>query len=464
MWFVTGMVLVYHSFPRVTSEQKYEKSEILSSSLPEIHTVLNRIPASDSVQEIYLRQFQDQTLYSVSTGRGQYVLCKDSLEKVKPLTFGVIEKIARKWCAAPVLRVDTLHTLEQWIMYSSYKAKLPVYKFYFGDKEKHQLYISARTGEVQQWSDAGQRFWAWIGAIPHKFYFFALRQNVAVWRITITTAAAIALVACLTGLYAGIDVFCRRYRQKRRWESPYKNAWYRWHHWSGVIFGFFLTTWAISGVVCMKKLPQWIARTHREYKITPATLQATCLPLDKYVLDYRSVRSAYPDLKEMTWSHYQDVPVYDIVAGNRRILLDASAGRIQELFLSEKAVGQAIKAIHGDSTDFCITLSDRYDNYYLSVGKTLPLPVYKVQVGDEDRSRYYIDPRSGKCKYLNYNRQVRKWFFSAPHYLYIKFLVDRPVLWFCTMWFLVLGCLVVVVSGIRLGIRFCRRKTGGLCF
>ncbi|MCD7914313.1 MAG: PepSY domain-containing protein [Tannerellaceae bacterium] len=67
MWFVTGLVLIYHSFPNVTKEQKYEKMEPLPSSLPPVDEILSSIPVDSLPRLQKVRQFQGQTLYAVST-------------------------------------------------------------------------------------------------------------------------------------------------------------------------------------------------------------------------------------------------------------------------------------------------------------------------------------------------------------------------------------------------------------
>lgn len=132
-----------------------------------------------------------------------------------PLTYKTIEEIATQWVDAPILKVDTLYDLEVWIMYTRYKRELPIYKFYFDDPEKHQLYISSKTGEVQQYTTRRQRFYAWIGAIPHKLYFPALRKHTPLWIRTITITSLIAFLVCLTGLIAGLY---RYYRQYKKWD------------------------------------------------------------------------------------------------------------------------------------------------------------------------------------------------------------------------------------------------------
>lgn len=457
MWFCTGLVLIYHPFPNVTAEQKNEKLEPLPDSLPSLDDLKFQIKNPDKTSKIRLRQFQGQTIVTVNEKKHSYTFCSDSNATVKKTDYKAIENIAKTWVNASVVKVDTLTDLEQWIMYSKYEKELPIYKFYFVDENGSQLYIGSKSGDVQQFTTSGQRFWAWVGAIPHTLYIPVLRKHTQLWIDTITVLAMIGLVMCIGGIYVGIDAYYRRYKSKGKFESPYRKKWYWWHHVVGLLFGIFLLTWAVSGVMSLKKVPQWITKTHEEYKI-PMKIKGKHPSLDKYKLDYRLIKQKYPDLKEVEWSYYQGVPFYKTIIGQKELSFDALQDTLKELFLPQKAVEKSIRSIHGDSVKFTVTLINEYENYYLPWKKELALPVYKVEVDDADKSLYYINPKNGDYKYLNQNRKTRKWMFNALHYFHIKWLMDRPVLWTISIWVAALGCIVISGTGVWLSWKWLKRK------
>lgn len=457
MWFITGLVLVYHPFPNATQEEKNQRLEILPDSLPDIMALVNKLPEGETARKIQLSELQGQTLLSVSTKENQYVFNADTTEEVKPLNYHAIERIAKNWSNAPIERVDTLKELEQWIMYSKYEKELPIYKFYFSDDEKRQLYISSRSGEVQQFTDKDSRFWSWVGFIPHTLYIPALRKHTQTWILTITVLASLGLVMCIAGVYVGIDAYYRRYKRKGKFESPYKKRWYWWHHVVGLIFGIFLLTWAFSGVMSLRKVPQWMVKTHAEYKI-PMKIKGKRISPDKYPFDYKLLKQTYPELKKIEWTHFQGIPIYEIVSGNQTLFIDASSKEAKELFLPSEAIEKSIRAIHGDSVAFTVKLINDYENYYLPWKRDLGLPAYKVEVSDADKSLYYINAKTGDYKYLNQNRKARKWMFQALHYFHIKWLMDRPVLWTIVLWTLSIGCIIVSGTGVWLSWRYFRRK------
>ncbi|HBG41647.1 MAG TPA: hypothetical protein DDW85_09565 [Porphyromonadaceae bacterium] len=459
MWFISGLVLIYYPFPNVSPSQKYENMDALPDSLPDINSILVRLPESGkTIKKLSVRYFRGQTLFTVKTNDRAYTICSDTLKAVNPLTWESIEHTAKKWVDAPIIKIDTLTERDQWIMYSRYKAEMPIYKFYFNDKQKHQLYISSRTGEVQQFTDKGQRFRAFMGAIPHKFYIPAIRKNTKTWTTLLTIGGVIALIAALSGIYLGVYITYRKYKAKRRIGSPYKNYWYKWHHILGLIFGIFLATFAFSGAMALQRIPSWVIKTHGDYRVSSSQLRGKYLSADSYKLDYRILAKKYPDIKSIEWEHFQEVPIYNIVVGNKEIRIDASSSDVKELYLQPSVVEKAVQSIHKTSELMSTTLINEYDEYYLSKERSLPLPIYKIKVENADNSIYYINPKTGDFKYFNQSRKAKKWIFSGLHYLNIKWLVERPVLWTIAIWLLCLGGACVSFSGIWLGIKYMRRK------
>ena len=43
MWFITGIVLIYHPYPKVSEKLLYDKKENLPSSLPDLSSVRSRM-------------------------------------------------------------------------------------------------------------------------------------------------------------------------------------------------------------------------------------------------------------------------------------------------------------------------------------------------------------------------------------------------------------------------------------
>ena len=438
MWFVTGIVLVYHPYPKVSEKIMLKKKETLPSSLPELSSVLSKVDGK--VKSLSLKQFQGQTLFS--------------FDEAPDITFDVVEKVAKHWIDAPIKRVDTLRQREQWVLFTKYDKELPIYKFYFDDAQKHELFISGRTAEVLQMTTSRQRLWAWLGAIPHKFYIPCIRRDVDVWQNMVAIMSGICLIAALTGWLLGILLWIKRYQKKHVWQNPYKKRWYRWHFSFGLVFGIFLIGWALSGIFAMQRVPQWMVPMEGDYSFKTSRLWGRgLLPMEAYQLDYRKLKDTYPDLKEVEWLRFADIPTYRVITRQDDFLVDASTDEIKSLQIPEETIVKGLKKVHGEEVEMKVSLLNEFDNYYLSRRVDLELPVYKIEVADANGSLYYVNPSTGYVRYLNNNKIVRKWLFNGIHYLDIDWLVARPWLWYTCIWVLCGGCLVVCISGLVLAWR-----------
>lgn len=459
MWFVSGLVLIYYPFPGVATEQVYENMDVLPDSLPPVEALLSRSGTSDkNLKNLEVSQFQGQTLLTKQVKDGKSVVCIDSSQSVNSITAETLEAIAQKWVGISPSRIDTLNEREIWIMYSRYDKEMPIYKMYFDDDGNHQLYVSSKTGEVLQFTDRSQRFWAWVGAIPHKLYIPALRKNTDTWISTLTVLATVAFIAAFSGMYIGVYAMYRRYKSKHKLGSPYKKWWHKWHHLTGLVFGVFLITFAFSGAMAMQKIPQWIIKTHGDYRVSDSKLRGKSLSIDKYKLDYRKLKDHYPQIKSIKWIYFQGIPIYNVVDGNNTFSIDASSNEVRELDLSYAQIAEAIENLYGRDIKYSVSLIDEYEEYYMSRKRNLPLPVYKVTVDNEDESLFYIDPSTGNFKYLNRTTKAKKWIFSGLHYLNIKVLIDKPILWTILIWVLCLGGGFVSLSGIYLGFKYTVRR------
>ena len=116
MWFITGLVLLYHPYPRLSDAQINGHCEALPDSLPAVETLLTQ--QKDTLHALSIRQFQGQTLADITTADTTFTICMDTTQQVKPVTFETIKSIARQRVNAPVSRMDTLHVRQQWVLYS----------------------------------------------------------------------------------------------------------------------------------------------------------------------------------------------------------------------------------------------------------------------------------------------------------------------------------------------------------
>lgn len=262
---------------------------------------------------------------------------------------------------------------------------------------------------------------------------------------------------CITGLIIGVRLYIKHFRRNKRLKTPYTKFVYKWHHILGFVFGIFVFSFVFSGMMSLTDVPQWLVKTNNP-SIQEQILFPQPIVVENYQLDVQKVIDTYPQIKNIEWSNFGDIPLYKIVAEDEIIVLNASSKEIQLLDINENMIKERLSYFHKD-TDMIISLLDEYDNYYIDKNEKLPLPVYKIKVLDTDNSTYYINPRNGNTLYFNKNSKTHKWTYQALHSFKIAFLIKNPILWNIIMWSSMIGGTLVSITGLWLAIKYIKRKS-----
>src|SRR5690606_9709389 len=123
---------------------------------------------------------------------------------------------------ADVEAIDLIHN-DQWTVAGRYDSHRPLWKATLADKQGRTLYLSSRTGAVLLETTASERFWNWLGSVPHWIYPTVLRQNGEAWRQVVLWLSGPCIIAGLTGIWIGIlrvRLGRRRFREGRI--TPYR--------------------------------------------------------------------------------------------------------------------------------------------------------------------------------------------------------------------------------------------------
>lgn len=452
VWFLSGFVMIYHTFPKVPDKDRYIHAEVIDVHQINYDSLAALALSVKDIQKLQLSSFGENAFFTIKSDDSIYHLRADDFSaiQVNP-SYNQIENYASKWSKGNIYDVDTLWQLEQWIPFGRLKNELPIYKFYFGDEVKSELYVSSKTGNALQFTDADSRFWAWLGAIPHWIYFTKLRQDTSLWSDVVIVLSGFGSLMCLVGIIRGISVYRRNYKRKKRFETPFRKFSYKWHHKFGFIFGLFVFTFVFSGMMSLADIPQWVSPSNKS-----AIKKEVGVALANYKLSLKELSKIYGDsLKSVEWGGFGEKPFYKIIMGSEIYYIDASEQKVEALNLNKTDIQHYFKVVSPDS--LTINLMTDCDSYYLSRKRKLPLPVYKVEVKDEYGSVYYVNPQNGSVQYYDTNKKIRKWMYQALHSFSIKFLLDRPILWNLLMWLTMIGGTFVSITGVVLSIKYIKR-------
>jgi hypothetical protein len=295
-----------------------------------------------------------------------------------------------------------------------------------------------------------------------------IRNDVQLW------LGLSAAIATLTGLIIGWLRWRPGLRGKPTYSQgrtqPYREFWFKWHFWSGLIGGIVILFWATSGFVDTN--PGKIFSQANPGKEEIARYLGKGVPdamrnWQPVLPIMLAIATDGADIVELGWRHLAGEAV--LLAHTRdgqrlpQTLIDTA---ITQQF-SETSLLAAVERVAGKTNVESQTVLNDYDSYYYPrhhqslIEK--PLPVLLVKMADDTGTLFYLDPQDGRLlAKLDRSRRVFRWLYSGLHHWDFGWLYQRP-LWDAWMliWVsfgLVLGASSLVVGWRRLKQTFFPKK------
>lgn len=467
LWFFSGLVIIYAEPSTPTRAQQLAHAEALSPepSWLSAGVAWERSAAQrkeqTSIVEARLLNEAGAAVWLIEDSKGQrYAVSAvdGSLHQTSPEQ---AQKIAANWLSHNTADADNravnitfIETVEKPALLRNYDAR-PFHRIAVEDGAGSELLISARTGEVVSASTRFDRGLYWAGNWVHLFRPLDLiglgesRTDVLMW-----TGFA-AVVAALTGLIVGWLRWQPGWFGKKTYSEgrvhPYRNFWFKWHFWGGLIGGVLALTWGLSGFLNGNpwKLfspanPGKVELAHYVGGTDPAVAKA-------WKAAARVPGANEAKIVELTWRRLGDDTVQLAHTRDGRRLAQAATG------FTDAALLAAAQRLAGDTPVAAQTLLHEYDSYYYlryhRDAADRPLPVLRVDLADAAATQLYIDPQDGRLlSKQDHSRRVFRWLYSALHHWDFGWLYQRP-LWDAWMLTWVLLGLVLSVSAVVLGWR-----------
>src|SRR6185369_13266712 len=199
VWFTSGIVMMYWSYPAVRAEDRLERSPSLDASQirlsPSEAFAKTRMPQPAAAAR--LNVFDGRPVYRFRAGRAETLVYADTGELQTAVSPEMIRRAASAWTGQPAAAAsaDEIREVDQWTVAGGLRTLRPLWKFSWPNGE--QVYISGVTGEVVQYTTTTSRFWAWLGAIPHWLYFTPLRKHQPEWSRVVIWTSGVGTVASL---------------------------------------------------------------------------------------------------------------------------------------------------------------------------------------------------------------------------------------------------------------------------
>jgi hypothetical protein len=492
VWFASGIVMLYARMPSLDPAERLRR-------MPALDLAGARVAPADAARAAGLEAPPDRLRIASIGGRPVYrfaagsrwsVVFADDGSPLSAVAAGDALRIARRLYPehAATLRHDgRLAEPDQWTLQS--RAFLPAHRIALGDGEDTRIYLSERTGEPVMSTSRSRRRWAYAGAVPHWLYVTALRRHPTVWLQTVLWLAIGGCVLTASGLCWGLRqlvahrrrVAGHHQRRARRDAtetgsgeggsgSPYA-GWLRWHHYAGLVFGWFAFTWVLSGALSLEPW-EWHPGTapddSQRLMVAGGALRLEDLTLERLLGAHAALAAALPvaelELVQLagepflaaqrapppsrdrssgatttggrrtdeterprTASAYEVSSFLDPVQPFERRLvpvLQPERG-VFERFADEAVLAAARAAMPRARLLDAVWL-DRHDAYYYDRAGARPLPVLRARFDDEAGTWLYLDPALGAIVHREVRRtRLNRWLYHGLHSLDLPFLRQR---------------------------------------
>jgi hypothetical protein len=92
-----------------------------------------------------------------------------------------------------------------------------------------------------------------------------------------------------------------------------------------------------------------------------------------------------------------------------------------------------------------------YDDYYYNKHRTLPLPIYRFKLKDNQCTWYYVNPQTlNVVKKMQTDNKVERWLYKGMHSFDFPILFFKRPLWDVVVAILLLGCTILCFTGLKL--------------
>jgi uncharacterized iron-regulated membrane protein len=417
LWFVSGMVMLYVGYPKLTPAERLAALPPLPASaccVPPAATAGSAVLTSIGARPRYVLQDGGPRLRVVDAVSGRPAPKVDAAAALDS---------ARAFMPGTEARYAGQIVEDRWTHSRGLDSHRPLHAVTMLGDAPATLYVSSATGQVVLDAPLAQQRWNYVGAWLHWLYLFRDRSVDPVWSWTVIVLSAAGTVTALTGALVGIWRwrFGRSYKSGSR--SPYRAPWMRWHHIAGLLFAAFVCTWIFSGLMSMNPVGIFDARSGKPdlaaYRHGDAATAAPDVSATLQTLNASGFHAVEIAWRQLDGHGY--LLAYDRAGRTRLVTGNGSALRVRPAWDEGDVLPAASRLLPAAVASH--QRIERYDAYYygrhaeaMNGAAVRGLPALLVQFDDPGRTRVYIDLRSGDIV-LSLDRAQRagRWLFSFLH-------------------------------------------------
>jgi len=412
MWFVSGVVLYFVPFPALTQVERL-------AGLPPLQLPKGCCMTAEQVSgsaglktsEARLGMHEGKAVWrllgkpanSAQAAPQWQAFDAKSGQVLQPLTRQAAMEVAEAFSGRKAAYAELLER-DQWTVPQGLNPYRPFQRVKMQGGDGLELYVSPGAAEVVRDTRRAERFWNWLGAVPHWIYFTELRRYPDAWHNVIVWLSIPGVILAVTGIVLGTwHLFLNRVR----W-IPYRTFWMKWHHIGGLVAATFTLTWIFSGLLSMNPFgvfsptvasaaerAQWLGQNP---SITLTSAQA----LTQAQANVPGFEAKELDLLQVagqSWYRLRGVTSQALVRA------DSPTGNVPDVTtaLPDDVMQASLRKLRPDAEQAgnpAIARLTEYDSLYYAreltsnTPHTRPLPVWRAQWADG--VSIYADPASAR--------------------------------------------------------------------
>jgi hypothetical protein len=418
VWCLSGFVMMYQPYPATSPAERQAGLETLDLS-----SCCATLPITDDalLGNARIEMLGGAPVLRMTGADGPETFALATGDQLAPLSEAGIRSIAATWAAghniaSELPALETIHN-DQWSV-QGVRRWQPLWRIAFNDPSGSWIYVDGKTGEVVQDVNAHERFWNWLGAIPHWLYPTILRENAPLWNEVVIWSSAIGCFLVVTGMVIG---FIRlRGKSGALWPYRYRPMW-MWHHVLGTFAGILILTWTFSGLLTMTP---WGLLESKPAIDRSAVASEMNWGEARAIIERSKADPALANATVLRAAPFMGQPYLIAVARDGK---QTRLGANGPAPLRQDEIASGLSARGGLLASGKLDLLTAEDDYYYGHKQPVELPVWRVTLTDPDQTHVYINAATGEARIVDATAKRYRWWESGLHSLDFSFMRARPI-------------------------------------
>ena len=285
--------------------------------------------------------------------------------------------------------------------------------------------LIAPTISPTQTDHPDHQYQTFLATIPEKQKGFFSIEYPELW------IPLVLCFTCLLCLFTGRVLYVVTGKLRQKWTGrdtdkpqPLPVRWGngKWKQATDTAVGLCMSSFIITGLLSMSPIPKWLGDTHtaaEQDRLHPPLLLDN-FSMEPYLLlqpdAYGTSANDGEKICMLKLRSYLNKPLVEIIRqkGNRTVQSEyiyAANNVPQRFIVTRPDIVHSLQKLYGSKIPLLrISKLKEYDEYYRpeSESKTLPLPVYKVEVDNKTQDLYYFPSSAPTYYHYNSNTKLRK--------------------------------------------------------